>query len=66
MHAHNALLPNSVNGAFSKVEDTTQYFGLANINTAQGNIEFNAGNVVPVANENRPRNIAFLYIVRAA
>lgn len=27
---------------------------------------FNASKVVPTANENRPRNIAFLYIVRAA
>lgn len=27
---------------------------------------FNAGTVVPVAEENRPRNVAFLYIVRAA
>lgn len=25
---------------------------------------FNAGNVVPTANENRPRNVAFNYIVR--
>ncbi|MBS0858619.1 phage tail protein [Providencia rettgeri] len=27
---------------------------------------FKASNVVPTANENRPRNVAFLYIVRAA
>ncbi|WP_334469480.1 phage tail protein [Arsenophonus sp. PmNCSU2021_1] len=27
---------------------------------------FNASRVVPTANENRPRNVAFLYIVRAA
>ncbi|HGJ5881912.1 hypothetical protein [Arsenophonus sp.] len=27
---------------------------------------FNASRVVPTANENRPRNIAFNYIVRAA
>ncbi|EQB8494923.1 TPA: phage tail protein, partial [Escherichia coli] len=27
---------------------------------------FNASAVVPTANENRPRNIAFNYIVRAA
>ncbi|MEY1236068.1 phage tail protein [Providencia manganoxydans] len=29
-------------------------------------IRFDASRVVPTANENRPRNIAFLYIVRAA
>ncbi|MTC68034.1 histidine kinase [Providencia stuartii] len=32
----------------------------------QQNLKFKASNVVPTANENRPRNIAFLYIVRAA
>lgn len=32
----------------------------------QMNLKFKASNVVPTANENRPRNIAFLYIVRAA
>nr|ELR5039968.1 tail fiber protein [Providencia stuartii]ELR5081389.1 tail fiber protein [Providencia stuartii] len=29
-------------------------------------VNFDASRVVPTANENRPRNIAFLYIVRAA
>ncbi|EAB9732581.1 phage tail protein [Escherichia coli] len=29
-------------------------------------VHFSAANVVPTANENRPRNIAFNYIVRAA
>lgn len=32
----------------------------------QYKLNFKASNVVPTANENRPRNIAFLYIVRAA
>ncbi|MEQ4655702.1 phage tail protein [Providencia manganoxydans] len=32
----------------------------------QMKLSFKASNVVPTANENRPRNIAFLYIVRAA
>lgn len=32
----------------------------------RGNYMFRASNVVPVANENRPRNMAFNYIVRAA
>ncbi|EGT5684008.1 phage tail protein [Cronobacter turicensis] len=32
----------------------------------RGNYLFKASNVVPVASENRPRNVAFNYIVRAA
>ena len=35
-------------------------------NTGCDGILFDAGHVVPTALENRPRNIAFLYIVRAA
>ncbi|HHR6503123.1 TPA: phage tail protein [Providencia alcalifaciens] len=66
IHVHNTLSNDSVTGAFSKIGDTTQGWGLTTLSTSAGNIEFNAGNVVPVANENRPRNIAFLYIVRAA
>ncbi|WP_072023213.1 phage tail protein [Photorhabdus australis] len=34
--------------------------------TANTNLVFDASRVVPTANENRPRNIAFNYIVRAA
>ncbi|WP_244866234.1 phage tail protein [Photorhabdus heterorhabditis] len=34
--------------------------------TANTNLVFNASRAVPTANENRPRNIAFNYIVRAA
>lgn len=30
-----------------------------------GGVTFDASRIVPVANENRPRNIAFMYIVRA-
>ncbi|HHR6128507.1 TPA: phage tail protein [Providencia alcalifaciens] len=66
IHVHNTLSNDSVTGAFSKIGDTTQGWGLTTLSTSAGNIEFNAGNVVPVANENRPRSIAFLYIVRAA
>ena len=66
IHVHNTLSNDSVTGAFSKIGDTTQGWGLTTLSTSAGNIEFNAGNVVPVAKENRPRNIAFLYIVRAA
>ena len=66
IHVHNTLSNDSVTGAFSKIGDTTQGWGLTTLSTSAGNIEFNARNVVPVANENRPRNIAFLYIVRAA
>lgn len=66
IHAHNTLSNGSVTGAFSKIGDTAPGWGLATSDISAGNIEFNAGKVVPVANENRPRNIAFLYIVRAA
>ncbi|UCQ55881.1 tail fiber protein [Edwardsiella tarda] len=31
-----------------------------------GTLDFDVSRVVPTANENRPRNVAFLYIVRAA
>lgn len=42
---------------------------MANNTTAIGKTDdlgFDASRVVPTANENRPRNIAFNYIVRAA
>lgn len=36
------------------------------ISAAFDNFHFDASRIVPTANENRPRNVAFLYIVRAA
>lgn len=38
----------------------------ANDREIRQDVHFSAANVVPTANENRPRNIAFNYIVRAA
>ncbi len=38
----------------------------ANDRNIRQDVHFSAANVVPTANENRPRNIAFNYIVRAA
>ncbi|HGX5934990.1 TPA: tail fiber protein [Escherichia coli] len=38
----------------------------ANDRKIRQDVHFSAANVVPTANENRPRNIAFNYIVRAA
>ncbi|WP_334472331.1 phage tail protein [Arsenophonus sp. PmNCSU2021_1] len=61
-----AIPPIAADGAF-KVD------GNYNVQVAQGNRDnwgsissFDASRVVPTANENRPRNIAFLYIVSAA
>jgi len=47
--------------AFEATEQST-----VNKGVGLDGILFNASRVVPTANENRPRNIAFLYIVRAA
>lgn len=52
------------------VENVSQTNGLVLSSPGQGNgvvnFSFDASKVVPVASENRPRNIAFNYIVRAA
>lgn len=58
-------------GAFSgTVENVSQTNGLVLSQSGQGsgavNFSFDASNVVPVASENRPRSVAFNYIVRAA
>lgn len=58
-------------GAFGGiVENVSQTTGLTLAPSGQGNgvinFSFDASIVVPVASENRPRNIAFNYIVRAA
>lgn len=40
--------------------------GDANLGSAQtANLDFNASRVVPTANENRPRNVAMLYCIKA-
>lgn len=58
-------------GAFSgATEDVSQTNGLTLAGAGQGNgsvnFDFDASRVVPVGPENRPRNIAFNFIVRAA
>ncbi|WP_116339455.1 phage tail protein [Enterobacter cloacae] len=58
-------------GAFGGVvENVSQTTGLTLASSGQGNgvvnFSFDASRIVPVASENRPRNIAFNYIVRAA
>ncbi|EFN4876583.1 phage tail protein [Escherichia coli] len=57
----------SITGAF--YDAGTRSATMANNITAIGKTDdlgFDASRVVPTANENRPRNIAFNYIVRAA
>ncbi|MEQ9878814.1 phage tail protein [Pectobacterium aroidearum] len=57
--------PGVFSGAFKNSSiDVTQLS--ANTFVSQNGFEFDASRVVPTANENRPRNIAFNYIVRAA
>lgn len=58
-------------GAFGgAVENVSQTLGLTLAPSGQGNgtvnFSFDASKIVPVATENRPRNVAFNYIVRAA
>lgn len=59
-------------GAFLHAQDvageTFEVIASAQVKASQkiDGMVFNASRVVPTANENRPRNIAFLYIVRAA
>lgn len=59
------------NTAFSKsiVQDTTVYWvtaGASQANRRVTRLVLDASSMVPTASENRPRNIAFNYIVRAA
>ncbi|MBA0162121.1 tail fiber protein [Pectobacterium versatile] len=57
--------PGVFSGAFThSAIDVTQI--TANTFTSQNGFAFDASRVVPTASENRPRNIAFNYIVRAA
>lgn len=60
----------SVSGAFYGEKDTRNNINVpmtyATDRSIRQNVYFSAANVVPTANENRPRNIAFNYIVRAA
>lgn len=60
----------SVSGAFyggtSVRNNINVSMTYANDRIIRQDVRFSAANVVPTANENRPRNIAFNYIVRAA
>ncbi|SCZ65210.1 MULTISPECIES: phage tail protein [Photorhabdus] len=59
----------AVSGSFTKTRDTSSgLYCLQEANYARGadNVTFDASRVVPTANENRPRNVALNYIVRAA
>lgn len=60
----------SVSGAFYGDETVRNNINTSmtytNTRTIRPDVYFSAANVVPTANENRPRNIAFNYIVRAA
>ncbi|OWO79305.1 phage tail protein [Photorhabdus luminescens] len=59
----------AASGSFTKTRDTSSgLYCLQEANYARGadNVTFDASRVVPTANENRPRNVAFNYIVRAA
>lgn len=54
-------------GAFKVISGTTNYDASSDQSNKGRKLEFKASHSgVPTANENRPRNIAFLYIVRAA
>lgn len=62
---------NTATGAFALApQPTRNIFNSAGEYTTQSNpatgVSFDASRVVPVAGENRPRNVAFNYIVRAA
>ncbi|EJA4262702.1 tail fiber protein [Escherichia coli] len=68
----NAQLYPAINtdGAFVGSDNVSQTNGLTQSSPGIGNgsvnFRFDASAVVPVASENRPRNVAFNYIVRAA
>ncbi|MEQ9908163.1 phage tail protein [Pectobacterium odoriferum] len=53
-------------GAFADVTRTGAGISGSFVGVYHTEIDFDASKVVPTANENRPRNIAFNYIVRAA
>ncbi|SFB96973.1 Phage Tail Collar Domain [Pragia fontium DSM 5563 = ATCC 49100] len=55
----------SPSGVFRGVLDNT-ISGVGSAGVELSTVSFDASRVVPTANENRPRNVAFLYIVRAA
>lgn len=61
-----AIISLSSSGAFAIDEKTSVGYSVSPGGGAGVTYSFDASRVVQTANENRPRNIAFLYIVRAA
>nr|WP_315903411.1 tail fiber protein [Photorhabdus kleinii] len=60
---------NDASGSFTQTRDASSgLYCMQEANYVRGadNVTFDASRVVPTANENRPRNVAFNYIVRAA
>ncbi|OCG79144.1 hypothetical protein A9G42_12835 [Gilliamella sp. Nev6-6] len=53
------------NGAFRYFEKDAGHTPMHIDISSAGGVFFDASQVVPTANENRPRNIAFMYIVKA-
>lgn len=54
-----------VSGAFYDIADANRKHISASTAGTNSTVVFDASRVVPTANENRPRNIAFMYIVKA-
>ena len=52
-------------GVFSNFQQHTGHTPIHIDGGPGGGVSFDASRVVPVAHENRPRNIAFMYIVKA-
>ncbi|WP_294884934.1 phage tail protein, partial [uncultured Gilliamella sp.] len=59
-----AANPEYASGVFNTIPANTRHIR-SSLDPNNATIVFNASSVVPVAHENRPRNIAFMYIVKA-
>ena len=55
----------TVSGAFYETPDAVRKHISASTSGTNSTVVFDASRVVPTANENRPRNVAFMYIVKA-
>src|SRR5690606_29327955 len=51
-------------GAFTHQSGLSGVGGIGNIGSQQGQLTFDASQVVPTASENRPRNVALLYCIK--
>ena len=52
-------------GAFEYFEKHSDHTPTSIDRGLAGGVTFDASRIVPTANENRPRNVAFMYIVKA-